>query len=187
MHLYGAELYRYARRCTGESNAAEDIVQDTFCAAWRSIHTLRDPEKSRAWLFQILRHRYSRWLQQQKQHISPTASSSRANVLQFSHYDPRPQLEGNDLLQVGLNALKQRYKEPFLMVFLLGMTCEETAKTLDIPVGTVLSRIHRAKQRLRAYLEEQEHTDTLPLPSNALFTTDEKTSPSRRNDKKAGR
>ncbi len=185
VHRHATDLYRYARRCTGESDAAEDIVQDTFVEAWRSLHTLRDLERSRAWLFQILRHRYYRWLQHKTQHPVSSPSPHPPNVIQLSHYDPRPQIEGKDLLQAGLNTLKQRFKEPFLMVFLLGMTCEEAAEALDLPVGTVLSRLHRAKQRLRTYFTEQGDTDLLDLGAHA--SPDAISSILRHPDKKAER
>ncbi len=51
---FAADLYRCAVRLTGQHDAAEELVQETFYEAWRSIHSLRDPEKARAWFFKIL-------------------------------------------------------------------------------------------------------------------------------------
>ena len=61
-------------------------------------------------------------------------------------------LESQVALQGALDALENRYKEPFLLVFLAGFSCREVAEQLSLPLGTVLSRIHRARQFLRERL-----------------------------------
>jgi DNA-directed RNA polymerase specialized sigma24 family protein len=60
------------------------------------------------------------------------------------------------MLQKALDTLESRYKEPFLMVFLEGLSCREAAEELDIPLGTILSRIHRARSFLRGAIKRQE-------------------------------
>ncbi|MCG8618602.1 MAG: hypothetical protein MI802_20475, partial [Desulfobacterales bacterium] len=59
---HATELYRYALRTSGRADIAEDLTQETFYHAWRSMKSLRDPSRARAWLFQILRYRYAHWL-----------------------------------------------------------------------------------------------------------------------------
>ncbi len=76
-------------------------------------------------------------------------------------------LAQRDELQSMLDVLEERYRLPLLMVFLEGMTCQETADTLGIPLGTVLSRIHRARKFLRKQLDKedmmtQEHNEIKP-------------------------
>lgn len=62
-------------------------------------------------------------------------------------------------VQGALNRLDSRFKEPFLLVFLVGLSCREVAERLSVPLGTVLSRIHRARAALRVYLRESPDAD----------------------------
>jgi len=145
---HAAELYRMAYRLCGKAEAAEDLVQETFYHAWKDIAGLRETAKARAWLYQILRHRYAHWVRSRTRRIS--AASNDQGV---ERIDPNPssltRLGHQEQLQRVLDDLDDTLKVPLLMVFLEGMTCQEAADALDIPLGTVLSRIHRARQRLR--------------------------------------
>src|SRR5579884_205408 len=59
VRAFSAELYRFAYRLTGKRETAEDLVQETFVEAWRSLENLKKPDYPRAWFFQILRYRYA--------------------------------------------------------------------------------------------------------------------------------
>jgi len=158
---HATALYRFCVRRCGDVQTSEDLVQETFVEAWRGIDSLREPGKAKAWLFQILRHRYARWCARQQREPAaramPEASHANpSNVIPLMSYDPRGGFEQRELLQKGLDALDERYKEPFLLVCLVGCTCSEVAALLDIPLGTVLSRLHRARRALRAHMETHE-------------------------------
>lgn len=151
---YADDVYRYAYRLAGSVETAEDLSQETYVEAWRSIGSLRDPEKGRAWLCGILRHRYARWVRTAQRTPKLEISLEQLGD-QVSVPDPEALevLSRRELLQTALNNLEDRYKEPFLMVFLEGVTCREAAEHLKLPLGTVLSRIHRARQYMRASLQ----------------------------------
>ena len=68
---------------------------------------------------------------------------------------PDAHAEERDLIQRALDDLDDRYKLPFLMVFMEGLTCQQAADQLGVPLGTVLSRIHRARQSMRSQLEQE--------------------------------
>lgn len=68
------------------------------------------------------------------------------------------QLSNQEILQQALDGLDDRFKEPFLLVFLEDFTCQAAADLLDLPLGTVLSRIHRARQQLRAAIRQLDPT-----------------------------
>lgn len=160
VHAHSGDLYRFAYRLCGEPDIAEDLVQETFVEAWRSIRSLRDDKSARAWLYQILRHRFAHWVRRLKRTIRPDASM---DVAEAEKSQPGPdvltRLADEDLLQQALNSIDERFKEPFLMVFLEGLTCAEAAEKLDIPRGTVLSRIHRARLALREFVDHHEQAD----------------------------
>ncbi|MCI0363321.1 MAG: RNA polymerase sigma factor [Phycisphaerales bacterium] len=168
MRRHTAELYRFAYRACGDREVAEDLVQETFYEAWKCMRRLRDAERARAWLFQILRHRYSRWVRAERRNPTPApvsfgisppdtpaahAASERAGGKEVSNFAER------DALQMALNQVSDVLKVPLLMVFIEGLTCQEAATRLDLPLGTVLSRIHRAKRQLRAILRDSEARD----------------------------
>lgn len=172
---YGAELYRFAHRACGDCEVAEDLVQETFYEAWKCMNRLRDTERARAWLFQILRHRYSRWVRTERRNpapapgtfgISPSDTAAPHAASERAEGNGVSNLAERDALQLALNQVSDVLKLPLLMVFIEGLTCRETAARLDLPLGTVLSRIHRAKRQLRAILRE-------PLGAEARDEVDE--------------
>ncbi|MCI0434598.1 MAG: hypothetical protein L0271_13305, partial [Gemmatimonadetes bacterium] len=69
---------------------------------------------------------------------------------------PGDRVEAADSLQTALDDMSDLFKLPLLMVFVQGMTCAQAAEQLDVPLGTVLSRIHRAKQQLREAIRQQD-------------------------------
>lgn len=150
---HSAELYGFAYRLCGAREAAEDLVQETFCEAWRSMAGLRDEQNVRAWLFQILRYRYAHFVRDGKRRTAAQTGVD-LNIADSRRPsdDVAETLARRELLQKTLDALDERYRTPLLMVFLEGMTCAEAAGELELPLGTVLSRIHRARQSLRRHL-----------------------------------
>ena len=152
-----SELYRYSVKLTHNVELAEDLLQDTFCEAWRSIPTLRDARKGRGWLFQILRHRFSHWVRDKGRRIKPGASFEEVEeYVSLPWPDVVGRLANQEMVRKALSSLDGRYREPFLKVFRDGLTCKAAAEVLHIPLGTVLSRIHRARQHLRTSIEAMD-------------------------------
>lgn len=178
---YSTELYRFAYRLSGRADVAEDLAQETFYHAWRSYGSLRDPRRARAWLYQILRHRYSHWVRTDTRRVSlGTPLSAVADPMDDAAEAPLDVMERSELLHSALGALDERYRLPFLLVFMEGMTCREAAEHLDIPLGTVLSRIHRARKSLRAHLGQLDEAaeETGRASSNIkVNTSDHDTTP----------
>lgn len=158
---YTDDLYRFAFRICGDADTAEDLVQETFYHAWKSMDKVRDKAKARAWLFQTLRFRYAHLVRDRSRRIRASVSTS---DLAEQIVDPGPspviRLVDRDALQVALNKLDEDLKTPLLKVFLQGLTCRETAEALNIPLGTVLSRIHRARRKLRSVFESERRSES---------------------------
>jgi RNA polymerase sigma-70 factor (ECF subfamily) len=156
---YAAGLHAFAYRLCGDAVLAEDLVQETFYHTWRSMDAIRDPGRGRAWLYQTLRYRYAHWRRDSGRRVQAKISVDEmrdAPTLQGEGI--LATLSGQEALQKALDLLDDRYKEPFLMVFLEGKTCRETAEELEVPLGTVLSRIHRARIALRERLLGSDRT-----------------------------
>ena len=92
VRAHGTELYRFAFRLCGQAENAEDLLQETYCEAWRSIHTLRDAEKGRSLLYTIVRHRYAHYLCDRARRVRPALSLD-----QLGHAESAP---GEDILAV---------------------------------------------------------------------------------------
>lgn len=142
-------LYRMAYRMMGDRHEAEDMVQEAFRSAWKSRSRYQAGRGDRAWLASILRRRvYDRW----RKHPPPGVLSGDSVV--------EPGVDGNDPfadeftdeMQHALDQLPTELRETLLLVVVGELTHQETADLLDIPLGTVLSRVSRARKRLRDYL-----------------------------------
>jgi len=154
---WSLDLYRLAYRLCGRADVAEDLVQETFYHAWRSIHSLREEHRARAWLFQILRHRHAHYVRADTRRPNlSTPLEKIGDPADGERVDPLENMAVGESLQQALDALDERYRVPLLMVFVQGMTCREAAEDLGVPLGTVLSRIHRARQALKKTLGDPE-------------------------------
>lgn len=142
-------LYRMAYRMLGDRHEAEDLVQETFRSAWKSRATFESNRGDRAWLAAILRRRvYDRW----RKHPPPSVASGET-PLDSATFDADPLAnEYTDEMQHALDRLPTEQRETLLLVVVAELTHQEAADLLDLPLGTILSRVSRARQRLREYL-----------------------------------
>jgi RNA polymerase sigma-70 factor (ECF subfamily) len=145
-------LYRLAVRLCGRRELAEDLLQETFCEAWKFRDKLSDPEKARAWLFQILRNRWSHHLRDSGRRLKPSHNAEALDAAGAQGPDAIALIAESDFVQRALDQIEEDLKLPFLLVVMEGYSCQEAADLLKIPLGTVLSRLHRARQALRAVL-----------------------------------
>ncbi|MDR3392007.1 MAG: sigma-70 family RNA polymerase sigma factor [Sulfuriferula sp.] len=150
VRLHQPFLYRAAWALSGERGAAQDLVQETFALAWRARKQLREGVAVQAWLYQILRREAMRvWRERQPweawddAHCDGVAGG-------FDQVDLRI-----DLLKA-LQALSPLHREILVPFYLADMNYEQLALAMDIPVGTVMSRLSRARSALRQLLEEGE-------------------------------
>jgi RNA polymerase sigma-70 factor (ECF subfamily) len=140
-------LRRYARALAGEKSAADDLVQDTLERAWAKLHLYRRGTDLRAWMFTVMHNVYVNQLR-----------AARPGV-QLEDDMPelmRPARESEALelrdLDRAVRRLPPEQREVLLLVVLEDMSYDEAARTLGIPIGTVMSRLARAREKLRAML-----------------------------------
>ena len=145
-------LYRLAYRLTGDSHEAEDVVQETLRSAWKSRDRFDRGRSHRAWLASILRRRVvDRW---RKKSRTPHTAGEFGMEVPVEGVDPLAS-ELTDEMQHALEHLSCNLRESLLLVVVGELTHQEAADMLGIPLGTVLSRVSRARQRLRQhYLAE---------------------------------
>jgi RNA polymerase sigma factor (sigma-70 family) len=145
-------LRRYARALTGDRGTADDLVQDTLERAWSKLHLWRHGSDLRAWLFTIMHN----------VHVNQIRSRSSASLVplddEIADAPVRP--TQSDMLEVrdidaALHRLPIEQREVVLLIALERMSYDETARSLRIPIGTVMSRLARARERLRLLLADE--------------------------------
>ncbi len=153
-------LYRYAYRLSGSREEAEDLTQDTFCQAQMKFYQLRDPNKAKSWLFSILRNNYLHRRRTNKQ--EPVLSLEWVGELAEPSDNSMPEVD-SDQLQNALNALPEVYRTPIILYYFSEFSYRDIAEQMDLPIGTVMSRLARARAHLRSQLTPQV-SDTLADP-----------------------
>lgn len=145
---HAAALYRLAYRLVGSSHDAEDIVQETMRSAWTSRERFDQGRGERAWLAAILRRRVvDRWRRAGR---TPVAGGEIVQEVACEAEDPLAQ-EYTDEMQYALAQLSPELRESLLLVIVGELTHQQTADLLEVPLGTVLSRVSRARRRLRQH------------------------------------
>ena len=144
-----AALYRYAFRLSGSAADAEDLTQDTFCQAQRKLDQLRDPARAKAWLFSILRNAYlHRRRAARQEHV---VSLEWVGDLPERLPEPLPEIEP-ERLQQALNELPEGFRTPLILYYFEDFSYRDIAEQMELPMGTVMSRLARAKAHLRVRL-----------------------------------
>jgi len=146
---HGPAMYRMAYRMVGDQHEAEDLVQEAFRSAWKSRRLFRPGGGERAWLASILRRRVVDQWRRAKQ-PTPLGGENTIEIAQPPEDPGRDEL--SDEMQRALGGLPEQLRETLLLVVVGELTHQETADLLDVPLGTVLSRVARARSRLREYL-----------------------------------
>ncbi len=148
VHAHSSELYRYAYWLCGQDALAQDLVQETFLRAWRSLDSLREDVAAKAWLNTILRREHARLYERKPM---PTTD---INDLELSDSAPGPEHRGEDaVLRAAISKLEPKYREPLVLQVLGGFTCTEIAAQLEITEAAVMTQVFRARQKLKTMLD----------------------------------
>ena len=148
-----ASLYNYARWLTGEPHEAEDLVQETYLKALRGFASFREGTNFRAWMFRILRNTFltSRTgLKTMEPLDDELAEGIAEEGTPETHFLNRA---NGEALQHAIAALPLPFREVLLLSDVENMSYKEIGEALTIPIGTVTSRLMRARRRVRTALE----------------------------------
>lgn len=142
-------LRRYARALTGDHSAADDLVQDTLERAWRRLVLWRSGGNLRAWLFTIMHNLYVNQLKANPANRSQSAEHAALDLSVTPTQEDRLELQD---LNKALRRLSNEQREVVLLVGLEQLSYDEAARVLGVPIGTVMSRLSRGREQLRAMM-----------------------------------
>jgi RNA polymerase sigma-70 factor, ECF subfamily len=158
-------VYRYAYRLCGSVADAEDLTQKVFFTAQDNLGQLRNIDSSRSWLFTILRNCFIRDRQRQRPLIESDLS---INIDHFSSNIPIAEEIEPELLQAALAEIPEISRLMLVMFYFEERSYREIAQELSLPMGTVMSRLARAKARLRTKLFSSQNPSRKRPPQATL-------------------
>lgn len=141
-------LYRFAYRLSGSAADAEDLVQQAFLAAHTSLDQLREAGKARAWLVAVVRNAYRKSIRRERP-LSFSAIRSNPEPVAESELE---QLLNAASVQEALAELPEEFRSTLILYYFDDQSYKEIAELLDVPIGTVMSRLSRGKAHLRQRL-----------------------------------
>jgi RNA polymerase sigma-70 factor (ECF subfamily) len=148
---YAADLYRYAFWLCRQHELAEDLVQETFMRAWKSLASLQDYTVAKSWLITILRRENARHHERRQLDVTSLDDDVMERIASETA-DPTDLI----LLRQAMANLALEYREPLLLQVIGGFSCDEIAAELGIKPGAVMTRLFRARQKLHASFENNE-------------------------------
>lgn len=167
------DIYRTAVRLTMSRIDAEDLVQETFLQAWKSFDGYELGTNCRAWLYKIFFHKYKHYQRKTYTRARFTQEKDEYFLENVSYVPPVPEHLTDEEIITALNKLPEHYREVSLLADVHDLSYKEVAEILDIPIGTVMSRLYRARQLLRDFLSniagDYGISPTLKFAGSSLF------------------
>ena len=146
---YTDQLFRVALRLVRDHERAEDLVQEAYLQAWRSFHRFEAGTNLQAWMYKIMFNLHYSQLRRGKHEVQPIDEM----IAETIAYDPpTPQFVTEEEVQAALNRVPKDFQIPVILADIEEFSYNEIAEFLQIPRGTVMSRLHRGRKLLRMEL-----------------------------------
>jgi len=139
------DMYRYAAWLSRDKSIAEDVVQEALLRAWKSLDALRDDAAAKPWLLTIVRRENARYFERRR---LETVDIDNLTASQAALLAEEPNEELNDLREA-IYELEDDYREPLVLQVLMGYSTNEIAELMGLKQGAVLTRLHRARLKLK--------------------------------------
>ncbi|MDH4048256.1 MAG: sigma-70 family RNA polymerase sigma factor [Gammaproteobacteria bacterium] len=147
-----ADMYRFATWLSRDPAIAEDVVQEAMLRAWKSLDALRDDSAAKQWLLTIVRRENARYFERKRLETVDIDNLTASQSAMLAETDDA-QL---DEVRKAIFRLDDDYREPLVLQVLMGYSTEEIADLMDIRQGAVLTRLHRARNKLKDVFESEE-------------------------------
>jgi RNA polymerase sigma-70 factor (ECF subfamily) len=162
---HAGQLYSAALRMTRNRADAEDLVQETYLRAYRGFGGFEEGTNLRAWLFRILTNTYINSYRSKQRRVQETELNDVEDLYLYRHIadvgkasrsaeDTLFDLFTDDEVKAALENLPENFRMPVLLADVEGFSYKEIAEMLDIPIGTVMSRLHRGRKAMQKALAD---------------------------------
>ncbi len=151
MGVYHQDMYRYAAWLSRDRTVAEDVVQESLLRAWKSLDALRDDAAAKHWLLTIVRRENARYFERRR---LDTVDVDELTPSQEALLADQPDHELDDVREA-IYRLDDDYREPLVLQVLMGYSTNEIGELMGLRQGAVLTRLHRARLKLRADLNSE--------------------------------
>ncbi len=152
VNTYAKDAFRFAFWLCKDRHTAEDIVQESFTRAWKALDQLTDDKAAKSWLFTIIRRENARRFERYKPQME-VLDSNDISATSKETYDTSIEAF---VLRQALAQLNDEYREPLILQIIGGYSMEEIAQQLGLSKGAVMTRVHRARKKLRLALGEKK-------------------------------
>ena len=143
--VFHQDMYRYAAWLSRDKTIAEDVVQEALLRAWKSLESLRDDAAAKPWLLTIVRRENARYFERKR---LETVDIDNLTASQAALLAEEPNDELDDMRQA-IYELDDDYREPLVLQVLMGLSTNEIGEQMGLKQGAVLTRLHRARAKLR--------------------------------------
>ena len=143
--VFHRDMYRYAAWLSRDKAIAEDVVQEALLRAWKSLESLRDDAAAKPWLLTIVRRENARYFERKR---LETVDIDNLTASQAALLAEEPDDELDDMRQA-IYELDDDYREPLVLQVLMGFSTNEIGEQMGLKQGAVLTRLHRARAKLR--------------------------------------
>lgn len=148
------DLFRTAKRLTMNAVEAEDLVQETFMQAWKSFDHYEVGTNCRAWLYKILFNKYDHHRRKKYTQAKYIQEADDLVFLSATYHAPMPENLTDSQVLAALDKLPEHYRSVVLLADVHEFDYKEVAEVLEIPIGTVMSRLSRARTQLKKTLSD---------------------------------
>ncbi len=148
--VWHRDMYRYAAWLSRDPTIAEDVVQEAMLRAWKSLDALREDEAAKQWVLTIVRRENARYFERKRLEtvdIDNLTPSQSAMLAESSDTDL-------DDVREAIYKLDDDYREPLVLQVLMGHSTKEIAEMMEIKPGAVLTRLHRARIKLKEEISD---------------------------------
>jgi RNA polymerase sigma-70 factor (ECF subfamily) len=149
--VFHQDMYRYAAWLSRDPGIAEEVVQEALLRAWKSLDALRDDDAAKPWLLTIVRRENARYFERKR---LETVDIDNLSPAQSAMLAEREDTELEDLRQA-IFELDDDYREPLVLQVLMGHSTKEIAELMGMKQGAILTRLHRARLKLKEEVEKE--------------------------------
>ncbi len=148
-------LYHFALSLTRNKHDAEDLVQEVFLRAYNNLDKYKQGTNAKAWLFTMMRNYFINKYKKNKKDILSTATANEKNIEEKEENAETPLLSDSlsAIVNDALMELSEEFRTIVYLIDIEGLKYEEVSEIMNVPIGTIRSRLHRARAKLRKKLE----------------------------------